>query len=175
MEIDYTVSKREISSIMRSITKAVWRRHNNARRKYTLQAMNILLWVPVGFFIAYSFGRSEDLGQWALYGVGLGASVVWIYRLVVRKVINQLPSDPGPSLGPLKLIADESGLTVAGTGSKSTTEWSGIRTIEDVGDYVFIFIDNNVAHYVPKKAIGDEAAVKAFIGKIVSLKEQYAT
>ena len=175
MEIDYTVSRREIIPIIRTVTKAVWRRRENAKRKYALQAINILLWVPIGVFIAYSFDRSEQLGRWALYGVGLGAAVIWIYRLIERKIMNQLPSDPGPSLGPLKLTADETGITVKGTGSKSATEWSGVRNIEDVGDYVLIFTDNHVAHYVPKKAIGDEADVKSFVENITSLKAQNTT
>lgn len=175
MELNYIVSRREINSIIRSVTKAVWRRRENAKRKYTLQAINILLWIPIGYFVAYSFSKSEYLGRWALYGVGLGAGIVWIYRLIERKALNQLPSEPGPSLGPLTLIANEEGVTVKGTGSKSVTEWAGVRKVEDVENYVLIFIDNHVAHYVPKTAIGGDTEVKVFIEEIGSLRERYAT
>ena len=175
MELNYTVSRRDIASIVRGVTKAVWRRPENSKRKLMLQALNILLWVPVGFFIAYSFSKSESLGRWALYGIGLGAGVVWIYRLIERRALNQLPNEPGPSLGPLKLVADENGVTVEGTDSKSVTQWAGVKNIEEVGGYVLVFIDNHVAHYIPKAAIGGEADVEKFIDEIASLRERYAT
>jgi hypothetical protein len=174
MELEYSVTRRDMPSIVRGISSMVWRRPENAKRKLMLQAINILLWIPVGIFIAHSFAAWETLGRWALSGVCLGAGIVWLYSWIERKVLNQLPDEPGPSLGPLKMSADENGITVSGATSRTTTEWRGIREIENARDHVLIFIDNHAAHYIPKQAIGAPADVQAFISELASLKARYS-
>ena len=130
------------------------------------------LWIPVGLFSAYSFDKSNYLGGFALFGVGLGISILWIYRIVEGIIVNKLPADPGPHLGSFKFVADANGITVEGINILTNVEWAGIDTIEQIGNYVIILIDNHVAFGVPKTAIGDEIEVKEFIDELISLKEQ---
>ena len=72
MEINYSISSKEIRKISRCITKAVWSDRENTKIKYTLQVLNILLWIPAGIFIAWSFSKSDEYDVSALSGLGLG-------------------------------------------------------------------------------------------------------
>ncbi|WP_126453188.1 YcxB family protein [Sulfuriflexus mobilis] len=176
MKLEYSVSRNEMGAITRSITHAIWKRPENNKRKYFLQAISILLWIPVGIFIAYSFrAKGDEFASWAIYAVAMTVAVVWGYRLLERYILNTLPAEPGSSLGPMNLKADASGVTVETSNTASFTKWSGIKAIEASGEYVLLFIDNHAAHYLPQRAIGSETEVSSFITALQSLKNDYAT
>lgn len=175
MEINFEVSKKEIGQIGRCVTKSVWSQPENRRIKYILQTLNLIFWIPIGFFAAWSFSKSEEFGSLILYGMVLVMGVMYLYRFIEKKLINLLPNDPGPSLGPLKLTADEQGITVAGTGSKTITEWGGVKQIVRISDYILIFIDRQMAHYVPVSAFENENKVAEFINELESFRKSHTT
>lgn len=175
MEINYIISKKEIGQIGRCITKLVWNQPENLKTKYFLQAFNLALWIPIGIFAAWSFSESEEFGRFVLYGMALVIGVMYLYRFVEKKLINLMPNEPGPSLGPLKLTVNEQGIAVAGTGSKTITEWSGVKQIARINDYIFIFIDRQMAHYVPVSAFETEKKVTEFLNELESLRRNHVT
>ena len=171
MHLEYSVSRKETNSITRSISSAVWRRRDNRKLKYLLQGVNVLLWIPVGLFVSYSYGqRGTEIGHWVLCGMGITIVAVWLYRLLERNALCKFPAEPGSVFGPQKLTADATGVTVETSDTLSHTKWSGINCIERSGGYVLIFIDNHSAHYIPNRAIGGEAEVDKFIAELNALK-----
>ena len=148
---------------------------HNRKYKYILQVFYISLWVLVGLFITYLFDKYNDFGNLTLIGIGIGITVLWAYRIVEGIIVNKLPADPGPHLGSFQFVADANGITIEGTNILTNIKWTGIDSIEQIGNYVLILVGNHLAFSVPKAAIGDGAEIQEFVEELISLKEQNTT
>lgn len=175
MEYSYSLTRKDLKAVTSLISKLVWKKPNNFKSKIFLQIINVALWVPVGIFIGYSFNKSDDLGRWAIYSILIVIAIKWIYRLIEHNAAFKLPNNTGPILGPMKLSLDESGVTVKSTYDQTKTSWNGIQNIENTGKYIFIFVDNHIAHFIPADAIGNNEAIENFITQANSMREKYAT
>jgi hypothetical protein len=175
MQLEYSISRNDLKTITSSINRIVWSRRENIKKKYFLMFINMLLWIPVGVFLTFTFLSSDKLGYWPIYGVIIGASVILIYKAIEKSTLNKFRAEPGLFFGEFKLITSSEGITVEGENISTTTKWPGIKNLVRHGKYIFIFINNHVAHYIPVDSIGGDEDIQNFINYIQLQKENFCS
>jgi YcxB-like protein len=65
-------------------------------------------------------------------------------------------------LGEHKLIITPEAITETTAVNSSTWSWSGVPNVSENGSYIFIYVQQNLAHIVPKRAFGSSAEAHQF-------------
>jgi hypothetical protein len=72
----------------------------------------------------------------------------WVWRLRILK----LSPDKPRLFGKYSLAIDGEGLHVKSNLNEGFNAWRDVWDITEAGDYIFIFVDQHLAHIVPKRA-----------------------
>ena len=75
----------------------------------------------------------------------------WYFSRKYRKAI--IPKEDGIFVGTHKFGFSDSGIDIKSKHTKAFIEWSGIKDISQNEDYIFMFLDINRAHVLPKRDI----------------------
>lgn len=120
------------------------------------------------FYEKYEFLKFYEL-NWA-FGAILLAFIVLILglRAYGRAIKARMFSPEGLFRSLHKVRLTEDCLVVSVKNNKYTYTYSDVIRVEDDPDYVYVFIDNGAALYIPAKAFESAATKKAFINEFSS-------
>jgi hypothetical protein len=66
-------------------------------------------------------------------------------------------------LGEHTLILSDDGIIESTSVNEALNKWAGIRGIEQNDGYIFIFLNQTMAHIIPKRAFVDPEAASLFL------------
>lgn len=73
------------------------------------------------------------------------------------------PAAEGGLIGPRHLALDENGVVEESRNHKHQSTWSGIVSVEETGEHVFLMVDRVAGYIVPKRAFRDSSGLEAFV------------
>ena len=77
--------------------------------------------------------------------------------------LKKMPDTDGSILGPKTYVLEENGFKEISENSETLIKWSGIKNIEEVKDYYFIYVDNISAYIIPKRDFLNKNKEEEFI------------
>lgn len=86
---------------------------------------------------------------WGIIGGGLAN--LFICKRMKKRIMSYPESKEG-ILGERSIEIDELGIYQVGSVSQSSYKWSGVRSVEQNEEYIFIFVDTIMAYIIPKRS-----------------------
>lgn len=157
MELNYTITRAQLSKISNHIGKGAAKRAKLKKHAFLAIATSVLMWAPVGYLWAKH--KSE---------YGPNASLLFVTALVVvylASVVNRamsqhkskyIPRNNGPSLGLYTMKLLDSSLLFIKGGLKTEVDFKEIFHYDEDNEFMYLYIDNNQAFFIPKEAFPEE-------------------
>jgi len=128
--------------------------------------------IPVVVFLVQILVSGASLASALPWLVFAGIWVLFVpfsLRRGMRKRVAKmvLESQNDGIVGKHRLSLTSKAMTDKTDSGKTKTRWAEVRRIVATNQYVFIYIDANVAHIVPKRAFPDESKYKEFIKTVM--------
>jgi hypothetical protein len=73
------------------------------------------------------------------------------------------PTAGGAIVGPRQISLDENAVTEESANHRHETRWSGVTSVEETGEHVFLMVDRFAGYIVPKRAFPDSFSRNAFL------------
>lgn len=123
--------------------------------------------VAIGkFYDKYEFLEFNEL-NWGLGIITLGfVSLVFGLRSYNRAIKPRMFNRGGLYQSPHTISLTNDNMLVTVKSNKYTYSYSDVLRIEDDNNYVYVFIDNGAALYIPAKSFQTAEAKKAFINEL---------
>jgi len=104
-------------------------------------------------------------------GLRLDTSTMLLTMIVLTGYLalaqRRLRPDPeGPSLGNRTFTISREGFCERSRHFELLTRWSGVRSVEENRNYLFVFIDTCQAHIVPKRAFASDEDARRFADEL---------
>ncbi|MCJ7522354.1 MAG: YcxB family protein [Dehalococcoidia bacterium] len=136
-------------------------------RRNRLIFQYVLPGIPALIYLALVFGGgSSELSAlpWLLLAMLLFVLGPFsVRRSLKRRVVKMVAEEQGRgAVGGHRLSITRSAVTDKAGSGKTTTNWTDVKKVVLMDNYVFIYIGDTSAHIVPKRAFPDETAWKEF-------------
>jgi hypothetical protein len=142
MEISFFVNKEDYWQFNKHVVM------NNMKYKRRLLISIILL--PIFMSIIFMLVKLPTWYSWTA-GVVLGLGLHWYsYHRFKRKVLSLVDDKPG-FLGEHTIVLSNEGVIESTSVNTGVHSWEGIRGIEQNEGYIYIFINQTMAHIIPKR------------------------
>lgn len=99
-------------------------------------------------------------------------AVIWISMLILGCLINFLLMAIRPNLSGMEGILcehtvtiDQDGLTETTPVNESRHRWSGVYRVDSTPDHIFIYIQQNMAHVIPRRSFTSVEEADSFFRK----------
>lgn len=73
------------------------------------------------------------------------------------------PASGGALIGPRHISLDENGVAEESTNHRHQSTWSGVISVGETGEHVFLMVDRLAGYIVPKRAFRDSSGLEAFL------------
>ncbi|OCT13349.1 hypothetical protein A8709_03610 [Paenibacillus pectinilyticus] len=90
---------------------------------------------------------------WGVFGGGLAC--IFSY-LSMKKRVMSIPESKEGILGERRVEINEIGIHQLSSVSQSSYKWSGVRSINQNDEYIYIFVDTIMAYIIPKRSFVTE-------------------
>jgi len=118
------------------------------------------------FYDKYRFFHHYEL-NWGLGLIGLGfIAFIFGVRLYNRAIKSRMFNPDGLFQSTHTITIADDHLLVVVKNNEYTYSYRDILRVEDDLSYVYIFVDNGAAFYIPTKAFGTTEAKKSFINTL---------
>jgi hypothetical protein len=108
------------------------------------------------------FNLAGYLGTVIVSGVLFGSIFLGLMWFILGFTGNT-PDKGGSILGAKKFSITENALIEDSDSNRNEQRWKSIKSIEENGSAIFIFIDNIAAYIIPKRGFKDEVEQQAFV------------
>lgn len=155
MEIEYNINRQDYLDFNLFHTK-----YSETIRKAIFKNRYI---ISLSYFIFPLFALITDIPAWYWLILSILTYVIWIlvypkyYEYKLNKIVSKILSeDKNNILGDKSISLEEEGIIASDISSESKTNWSGIVSIEETENHIFIFKSSVSAYIIP---------IRAFINK----------
>ncbi|MBJ9993632.1 YcxB family protein [Paenibacillus sp. S28] len=139
--------------------------------KYKRRFLTSLILLPVVMSIIFMLMQLPTWYSWTA-GIILGLGVhVYSYKRFKRRVLSLLDDKPG-LLGEHTITLADEGIIENTSVNESIHKWPGIRSIEHNDEYIFIFLNQTMAHIIPKRAFESSETAAVFLKEAQSKWER---
>jgi len=122
---------------------------NNMNYKRLIIISVIIL--PIFMSIIFMMMKLPPWYSWTA-GIVLGLGLNWYsYKRFKSRVLSLVDNKPG-LLGEHTIILSDEGIIESTSVNKGVNSWEGIRGVEQNEGYIFIFLNQMMAHIIPKRA-----------------------
>jgi len=125
----------------------------------------VVIGLPIFMNIGKPFELHELLINMIITTIVFSSVFLGIGYISIRRT-GRLPSDKGSILGKKTITVTDEGLISESENSKTIQKWSGIRSIEQNDDMIFIFVDKIAAYIIPKRFFNDQIHIDSFLKKL---------
>jgi hypothetical protein len=154
MEISFNIEKEDYWQFNKHVVM------NNM--KYKRQFLISLIILPIMMSIIFMLLKFPTWYSWTA-GILLGLSLHWYsYKRFKSRVLSLVDDKPG-LLGEHTIILSDEEMIESTSVNKSVNSWDGIRGIEQNEGYIFIFVNQTMAHIIPKRAFVHLEAASHFL------------
>jgi hypothetical protein len=130
--------------------------------KYKRRFIISLITLPIMLSIIFLLMKLPTWYSWTA-GIILGLGLNWYsYWRFKRRVLSLLDDKPG-LLGDHTIILSDEGVVERTSVNESFNKWEGIRSIEQNEGYIFIFLNQTMAHIIPKRSFPSSAVASSFL------------
>jgi YcxB-like protein len=160
MEINYELEPRDIIAFQKHAYKT------SATNRNIRWHMYILFGAIAAYFTLFdSFYSLITRLIWFLMSIGLYLLCFWFWNSVINAYAFKKSIPEGTDNGVLghhKIVLSENGLLETTNVNETSHSWKGVDRIEQIRDYIFIFVTPQVAHVIPKRAFTDWQSAAQF-------------
>jgi hypothetical protein len=161
-------------SITFTLTPADLRAFTRHARK-SMPEFRRLRWFNLGFAALIAFSTSLTATSSRSLPVRILtflilAAIIWLLMTTISAAVNWLASSFRPNTAGLQGILcehtisiDPEGLSESTSVNHSRSSWHGIHRIDPSPDHLFIFIQPNMAHTIPRNAFPSPDAANQFL------------
>lgn len=130
---------------------------NSYIKAYGLAAIVII-------FIFYEFRKTTDMPATSFILLCISATVISLIfsYILSKKRIMKVPSTSGGTICEHIIDINKTGISEKTKVNESHYEWNGILRIEQNKKYIYIFVDNNLGHIIPKRAFVSDNEANIF-------------
>jgi len=128
--------------------------------------------IAIGLAWSFTARRAGVHFQWqsallVLAAVVLAWAVLLRQQQVVRRALRPAPG--GPAFGKRVLTLSSEGIHVAAEHAEGVVRWSGVRSVHDMPEYIFVRIDTCDGFVIPKRNVdaGELATALRILGRYV--------
>ncbi|MHC4221134.1 MAG: YcxB family protein [Planctomycetota bacterium] len=89
--------------------------------------------------------------------------LLFIFKQITALIARYTPSKRGCILGLHKFRISKEGLWESTEHTESLCKWKGIKSIDTTEKYIFVFVDSNMGHVIPKRYFKSELESENFI------------
>lgn len=108
-------------------------------------------------------------------GILLGLGLHWYsYKRFKSRVLSLVDDKPG-LLGEHTILLSDEGIIERTSVNEGVNNWGGIRGIEQNEGYIFIFLNQTMAHIIPKRAFVDSESESLFLQETQSRWQSHRT
>ncbi len=98
----------------------------------------------------------------------LGVSGIAVYLWLWKRQVKSQPSDRGDQLGEHVLEIAADGIRGRTSYVESLYSWQAVTDVYENRDYIYIFVDRNKAHVIPKRVLANVEEARQLKQTIVS-------
>ncbi len=138
----------------RAFTRYVW--YSGARGSWLWFLLIFIAVVVITVLMEVRTGLRLDTPTMLMTMVILTA-----YLALAQRRIR--PIADGVALGLRTFEIENEGLRERSKHYESLTRWSGVRSVDETRDHIFVFIDNCEAHIIPKRAFRNDEEACMFV------------
>jgi len=143
MEISFYIDKEDYWQFNKHVVM------NNM--KYKRRFLISIIILPIIMSIIFMLVKLPTWYSWTA-GIVLGLGLHWYsYKRFKSRVLSLVDDKPG-LLGEHTIMLSEEGIIESTSVNKGVHSWAGIRGIEQNEGYIFIFLNQTMAHIIPKRA-----------------------
>jgi hypothetical protein len=166
MEISFNIDKEDYWQFNKHVIM------NNL--KYKRRFLISLIILPIMMSIIFLLIKLPTWYSWTA-GIVLGLGLHWYsYKRFKSRVLSLVDDKPG-LLGEHTIKLSDEGITESTSVNEGIYNWDGIRSIEQNERYIFIFLNQTMAHIIPKRAFVDPESASLFLQEVQSRWQSYPT
>jgi hypothetical protein len=141
--------------------------------------VTIISWTVVGIIGTYIYRvllkGTGNLMNW-LIPVLLTIAVVWVFAQIItaRQRKRLSPILDGFVLGEKTFSFDHDGFDEDAKNYHARFSWAAVRDLIDGPNHIFMMLDTNVGHIIPKRCFDSDNEANEFLSSISQLREQFA-
>ena len=151
LKLEIELSLKEARAALRELRGFTERDAQSVMRRRAIGIASLLVWLPIGYLWRYfedEYGREASLlylGTALLVAASFG--IISYFR---EQRINEYAASGGLT-DPATFDFQEDAIIVEAAGIKSEIAWTTIEKVRESADFVFLFLDNAQAVFIPKR------------------------
>ena len=165
--ITYSLTQNDLKSFTQRVLVLA-----KARKKSKSSYHMVISWICLFVFFLIIFRVAGD----DFMNAGIFPGLIVAIPLIVAVIFSLLqtarllkPSESGFVLGNRTFITSEAGIEVQGQYYNNKWEWSGVTLIDETHHHLFLFVDNNAAHIIPRRIFSSTAEYEEYRDRIVDI------
>lgn len=132
-----------------------------SKRRFLIPLVFIIIWILI-----LNLGKPFNLPIILIEFIF--SIIIWIcIRFIIEKLgflaLKKMSNSNESILGPKTYVLEENGFREISENSEAFIKWNGIKNIEEVKDYYFIYVDNVAGYIIPKRDFLDKNEEDKFI------------
>jgi len=140
------------------LTRYVYR----SDRRYRRQMISLVVYLPALLLLFMWLSLHRFWLSLAVAALFSGILLPLIYWKVKRDVMRTAAKRPGV-LGEHTIEIDAEGVRERTAVNDTFTSWKGVHNIVDDKKHIYLFVAENMAHVVPKRAFASDLDAQAFV------------
>ena len=154
--------------------------NSTPKYKYAGTVVSILIWIVIGFFLAYLFRemRTTERSMTEVFGPTIIIMIIFgiiakFYSAIYQRRME--PATDGFILGKKTFRFTENGIEEESKHFSNRLSWDAVTNIVNDLDYIYLFLDVSAAHIIPKRIFESRELADKFLEDIERLRANNAT
>lgn len=131
-----------------------------------------LKWICLVFIIIYSFFIYYDNSNLlvpvlaSILFAAIYLFILFIFQFLQLYIIRKIPSKKGSSLGSHKFVLKKDCIEESTENNSTSYKWAGIISLDITEKFIYLFVDNHMAHIFPTREFESEEQINEFINLV---------
>jgi hypothetical protein len=157
-EVVFSLRKEDLDSFSQYAT-------SGQRFRWRL-GISLTLSLVLALFLCFAETKNTIVTTLVIFLIGTTLIFLWIWRSVKFQPVELKGADAERFFAECRLSISPEGMNRVSEFSSETVKWDGIAKMAVTGQHAFLFVADNLAHILPRRAFPSTAQFESFIDKI---------